>query len=172
MSRRPPTKAGMKKIVFLDIDGPLIPRSLRKTNTFDQKAVASLNKLFDEHEDLFAVIHSSWIRTLDWAPSFFNDRLRKLFAKQGCRFRWHDDFYTVSTAYSFDDRFERISYWLAKHKNEIVSYAIVDDAKYYTLEKAYFPLSKNNYVNVSYNDGLTEDNIEKISRILELRKEN
>lgn len=116
----------MTKVLFLDIDGVLLPGRAytlpNQTNNpyvtiFDPCAVAMLNKAL-ETSGRKIVLHSSWIKhnEADWlfdhivgqgvSPDFF-----------------HEDW---TTNRDLHWRYDRVRDWLSRHK-EVTDFVIVDD---------------------------------------------
>lgn len=161
----------MEKIVFLDIDGPLIPNKCKHidhlrsefskdTNhycVFDPFAVTFFNELFRYNDNLHAVLHTSWRKyysenNCQWIIDHFKD--------QGCNFRWHKDKHTpiIKSA----TRWEEITMWLVDHPDITINdYAIVEDE--------YPPLSfKTRTIRVDEENGMTTKNCKRIKELLYL----
>jgi len=112
------------KIIFLDIDGPMIPyRALflpgqtTPMELFDPVAVSLLNNLCSSF-GWKIVVHSSWIWMLG------GDYTINHCVKQGIK---PEHFHTES--YCKQDinwRYDRVAEWLNRHP-EVIDYAIVDD---------------------------------------------
>lgn len=132
----------MTKIIFLDIDGPLIPgRSFiaeGKTEVvpfevlyFDPVAVKMLNRLCKQ-EDWRIVIHSSWIKIVG------GERTYEHCLKQGLSGM---SFYNVAEDSPWCDekepwRYTRVAKYLEVHP-EITEYVILDDTSYSKDESGY-----------------------------------
>ena len=116
----------MSKILFLDIDGVLLPGRAymlpNQTNNpyvtvFDPCAVAMLNEVCRK-QDRKIVLHSSWIKhqTHEW--------LKNHLAEQGVDVDYlHEDW---PTNRELGWRYDRVNEWLARHP-EVTDYVIVDD---------------------------------------------
>lgn len=130
------------KVLFLDIDGPMIPRrayylpgQTRVASVFDPVAVSLIKRVLDE-TGAKIVISSSWGRLgKDYVEPALNEN----------GLSWdkyvHFDWITPRQA-DKDDRNAEIKNWLKAHK-EIKKWVSLDDAR----------LKKNN-VKVSFEDGV------------------
>ena len=154
------------KILFIDIDGPLIPdKMLYKQKTFmsgyevlpkhqyihDPYSTDLLNHLFDIREDLFGVLHSTW-------RLYYNEEwLKRHFELQGLNVRWHTDSITDP---QISDRWLSIKNWLSHH-TEITNndYAILDD------EKAPKEM-KTRSVKVDYVNGISYANVHRLKQLI------
>lgn len=116
----------MTKIIFIDIDGPLIPqRAYALANqtkpyvmTFDPCAVGLLNELGKEHKWEF-VIHSSWLRAYGEEPT-----LEHCISEGLAHF--HKDATCDKTLHW---RYDRVAQWLREHE-DVTDYVIIDDEEY------------------------------------------
>lgn len=117
----------MSKVIFLDIDGPMIPYRCRfLTNQtsvmtlFDPVAVSLLNGLCEEL-DCKIVLHTSWLQIMG------SDYTLKHCIAQGLKAEhFHQD---ACCKEDFNWRYTRVAEWLNRHP-EVVDYAIVDDDGY------------------------------------------
>lgn len=115
------------KIIFLDIDGPMIPyRCLVMEGQtgimtlFDPVAVSLLNHACKEH-GYKIVIHSSWVRIMGG-----NDTLKHCIGQGIKAEHFHED------AFCSEDinwRYTRVAEWLSRHP-EVIDYCIIDDDPY------------------------------------------
>lgn len=112
------------KIIFLDIDGPMIPyRAMllegqtRVMTLFDPVAVGMLNHLCSEH-GYRIVLHTSWIRIMG------GDVTMAHCVKQGIKAEhFHSDPYCKEDLHW---RYDRVAEWLNRHP-ETDNYVILDD---------------------------------------------
>lgn len=117
----------MSKILFLDIDGPMIPyRCLVMPGQtaimtlFDPVAVSLINYLCEEY-DFKIVLHSSWVRMIGGKEA------QKHCVKQGLKLEnFHEDGWTNE---DMSWRYSRVAEWLKRHP-EVDNYVIVDDDPY------------------------------------------
>lgn len=162
----------MKKIVFLDIDGPFIPdkckfidhkrtifsKDINHWCTFDPFAVTFFNELFENNQNLFAVIHTSWRKyypenNCQWIINHFQD--------QGCKFQWHTTPHTpiIKSA----TRWEEISSWLNNHKD-------ITNNDYLIIEDERPPTNfKTRTIRVDETNGLSMKNCQRIKELLQLK---
>lgn len=116
----------MSKILFLDIDGVVLPgRAYMLPNqtanpyvtTFDQCAVSMVNTACTKQKRKI-VVHSSWVK--HWSKLDIFKHLRN----QGIDTNHlHEDWYT-NPALAW--RYDRVDEWLARHP-EVTDYVILDD---------------------------------------------
>lgn len=145
----------MDKILFLDIDGPLIPgraysmpnQSKSIVTVFDPCAVGLINKACKK-QNRKIVIHSSWILTSLLAKNYLNGKdVHEYCVDQGIDSSlFHDDVYCDrDTPY----RYNRIDKWLQEHPGTN-DFVVLDDEE---------PLSswhyKKNVLLVDFEDGIT-----------------
>lgn len=112
------------KIIFLDIDGPVIPYrcALLEGQTkimtlFDPVAVGMLNHLCSEYGARI-VIHSSWVRIMGGKETYDHCVSQGLKAEH-----FHEDAYCDENIVW---RYTRVAEWLNRHP-EVIMYAILDD---------------------------------------------
>lgn len=113
-----------QKIIFLDIDGPMIPhRALLLPGqtpimtVFDPVAVSLLNHLCEEY-GWRIVIHSAWIKI------YGGEFTHKHCISQGIKAEhFHEDAFCNE---HIEWRYTRIAEWLNRHP-EVKTYAMVDD---------------------------------------------
>lgn len=118
----------MTKIIFLDIDGPMIPgraynmpgQTKPVVKNFDLCAVGLLNALC-QNKGWRIVIHSSWLR--DWGEQETYDHC----VEQGLKPQYfHKDAWCFGGIHW---RYTRVAKWLKEHP-EIKRYHILDDEPY------------------------------------------
>lgn len=115
------------KIIFLDVDGPMIPyRAMflpgqtRVMTVFDPIAVSFINNLCEEH-GWKVVLHSSWIRIMGGEYTLAHCIHQGIKAEH-----FHTDAYCNE---NLNWRYTRVANWLNKHP-DVTEYAIVDDEPY------------------------------------------
>lgn len=121
----------MSKIIFLDIDGPLIPgRALymptqakggMSVMVFDPCAVGWLNHIC-QHKGWRIVIHSSWLKYFGERETYQHCLAQGLKAQY-----FHKDAWCSG---EINWRYTRVSKWLSDHSNEVTKYVILDDEPY------------------------------------------
>lgn len=148
----------MQKILFLDIDGPLIPSRMYKApgqtrpwvTMFDPAAVGMLNTIADKTGCKF-VVHSSWVRTTmhyDMLPKTNTPVLDHMINQGILADYFHDDWIAQ---YTFSgNRWHAISDWIIDQDNK-VDYLILDDA----IMPPDFPLDKARQIIVNFDEGFT-----------------
>lgn len=136
-------------IVFLDFDGPIIPGRSWAINpgaimkTADQLAGALINHVLKEF-DVKIVISSTWRRDgLDVCKEVLTD------AKIDIT-RIHEDWKTPIG----DKREEAILEWVENHKDEVINWVAIDDAR--------MKLDPKNYLQVSYRDGFLYNDYDRL----------
>jgi hypothetical protein len=144
------------KIIFLDIDGPLIPgRAYTLPNqtkplvmTFDPVAVGLLNN-FAEKRGWKFVIHSSWLR-------FHGEKETvKHCVDQGLKQElFHEDTHCLG---DISWRYSRVAEWLFRHP-EVTHYMILDDEPYradqYSIDVVHSPDLRHHLILVDFEDGI------------------
>lgn len=162
----------MSKIMFLDLDGPMIPgRSysgghdpndllmVDTTHKFDPIAVQNINDICEKH-GWKIVLHTSWVRIA--GGQFTYDYC----IKQGIN-SWHFH----ENAWVDEDeswRFTRIARWLEEHP-EVQEYVIIDDTPYSQDIQSGHPHPndmKNHLMLVSFDDGLLTEHYKKLSEVI------
>lgn len=123
----------MSKILFLDIDGVLIPGRAYMlpgqthdpfVTLFDPCAVAMINEAC-RHQGRKIVIHSSWIRT-KFAEFFVNESVEGHLIRQGIdKNLIHEDSRCNG---DIDWRYNRVDEWLTRHP-EVSDFFIIDDTE-------------------------------------------
>lgn len=116
-----------QKILFLDIDGPMIPyRCLVMPgqtpvwSVFDPVAVSLVNHLCEEH-GWKIVLHSSWVRIEG------GEKTHQHCVNQGIlRDHFHEDAWCKEY---IGYRYSRVAEWLSRHP-EVSTYVMVDDEPY------------------------------------------
>ncbi len=158
----------MSKVLFLDIDGPLIPgraypRGYRPDmelflagvyNKFDQVAIDNLNHICEEF-GWKLVIHSSWIRYAGPVETFEHC------VKEGLKETNFHNHFSCDREEHF--RYTRIAKWLAKHP-EVTEYLILDDQPYHEDFSGYpHPEDMAEHVLlVDFEDGLLSKHYERL----------
>lgn len=146
----------MSKVLFLDIDGVLLPgRAYTLPNqtkpivkTFDPCAVAMLNEAC-RVSDRKIVIHSSWIRQF-WGGDLGGDVHGHCIAQGVDGNLFHEDLYCNREMHW---RYDRVREWLARHK-EVTDFVIVDDEPVFSDgDQHLLP----NLVLTDFNEGITVD---------------
>ncbi len=158
----------MTKILFLDIDGPMIPgraysmpgQTKPLVKTFDPVAVGLLNALCQD-KGWRIVLHTSWIRV--WGGQETYDHC----VQQGLKPQYfHKDAWCDEEIHW---RYTRVAKWLVEHP-EIDRYKILDDEPYSEdidiYEKALrYPHPadmKDHLVLVDFYDGIVGDIMDQI----------
>lgn len=115
------------KIIFLDVDGPLIPgRAMFLPNqtqimeVFDPCAVSLINKLC-EINGYKLVIHSSWLRIMGEKETYDHC------ISQGLKAEYFDDDAWCEGQINW--RYTRVAEWLKRHP-DVTEYVILDDEPY------------------------------------------
>ena len=116
----------MTKVLFLDIDGVLLPRRAymlpNQTNNpyvtvFDPCAVSMLNDALRKQKRQI-VVHSSWIRCCT------RTEIWEHLVTQGVDQNYfHEEWYTDS---HYHWRYDRVRDWMSRHK-EVTDWVVVDD---------------------------------------------
>lgn len=115
----------MTKILFLDIDGVVLPgRAYMLPNqtkpivkTFDPCAVSMVNEACSKQKRKI-VVHSSWVKHWDQHEIAYHLR------NQGIKpEHLHEDWFTNPELHW---RYDRVDEWLARHP-EVTDYVILDD---------------------------------------------
>lgn len=119
----------MNNIIFVDIDGPLLPQKMHlfpenhkggieNPPIFDHMAVRIFN-LWAKYGKAKIVFSTSW------AFSFDNDELKRLMKTNGLGFDYHAD--VTTPKHMHGGRLEEILDWLSNHLDEVNKFIIVDD---------------------------------------------
>lgn len=122
----------MNKVLFLDIDGPMIPgraydmagQTRPFVTIFDPVAVSIINTAC-EKQNRKIVLHSSWIRT----KYIERDDLCGRDVKAHCTYQGINPEHFHEDAYCDRDtswRYDRIDMWLAAHP-EVNDFVVLDD---------------------------------------------
>jgi hypothetical protein len=162
----------VNKIIFLDLDGPMIPgrsylngpgdnRDLVLAgmyNKFDPLAVAMINDVC-EHKGWRLVLHTSWVRHIGGKltqnhcieegikPEYFHENA------------WCDE--------NENWRYTRVARWLEGHP-EVTDYVIIDDSPYNADIMSGYPHPEDmerHLMLVSYEDGLLSEHYNKLRGI-------
>lgn len=148
------------RIIFLDIDGPMIPlrayftdnQTKKFVTSFDPVAVSLVNRMANI-SGAKIVVHSSWRKPecQVWLSDTLGKQidLKQHLIDQGIKENlFHEDWvadYTPNTS-----RWHDIKGWLSKYDN-ITHYVILDDE---TLSDNHLDLA-NNLVSIDFEEGLT-----------------
>jgi HAD domain in Swiss Army Knife RNA repair proteins len=116
------------KILFLDIDGPMIPgraytmpgQTKPLVKTFDPVAVGLLNALC-QNKGWRIVLHTSWIRIFGGQETYDHCISQGLKAEYFHKDAWCDE--------TLNWRYTRVAKWLKEHP-EVTRYNILDDEPY------------------------------------------
>jgi hypothetical protein len=162
----------INKVIFLDIDGPMIPtRALYMEgqdwslpHKFDPCAVGLLNRLATKSKSKI-VVHSHWRKSTDHKEQF--PCIRTHLISQGIReeFLLEDDHLCPGDRTT--DRWEDIVSYLEVNK-EITRYVILEDLP---LKKGYEGLAPS-YVPIDFDDGFNFKAYNKALRIMGLEEES
>lgn len=163
------TNSTKKRVLFLDIDGPMIPYraaflpgQTAVMTKFDPIAVAMINKLCEKRPDLKIVLHSSWVY-INGGEETLNHCVQ-----QGINL----EYFYEPEPYVKEDihwRYNRIAEWLERHP-EITGYVVVDDTPYeadFAGEYKHPQELNSRIVIIDYNDGITINKYEDIMEVLE-----
>lgn len=163
------TNSTKKRVLFLDIDGPMIPYRAAflpdQTNVmtkFDPIAVAMINKLCEKRPDLKIVLHTSWVH-INGGEETLNHCVDQGIKRENF---YEPDPYVNETIMW---RYNRIAEWLERHP-EVTGYVIIDDTPYEadSVGKYEHPQELNSrIVLIDYNDGITINKYEDIMEVLE-----
>lgn len=145
-----------ERIIFLDLDGPMIPgRSYKMANqtrplvmTFDPVAVSIINDVCKEH-GYRIVLHSSWVRIYGGEKTY-----------EHCISQGIEKGFFHSTKWTGENenwRYNRVAQWLEEHP-DVTEYVIIDDEPYEpdrSLEPAHHPADMADHLMlVDFDDGL------------------
>lgn len=152
----------MTKIIFLDIDGPMIPgraymlpKQTKIVTVFDPVAVSMLNTLCKER-GWKIVVHSSWVRIMGGQETVDHCVTQGLLAEH-----FHEDAYCDENE---NWRYTRVAKWLKNHP-EVEKYVILDDEPYKADVFSNYPHPeelKNHLILVDFEDGLLTKEFKKI----------
>lgn len=120
------------RVLFLDIDGPMIPlrsydmpgQTRPVVTKFDSSAVGMVNRAcFKTGRQI--VLHTSWIRTNFWKPGIDGPGdVHDHCIEQGIKAElFHEDAYCNR---DISWRYDRVDEWLSRHP-EVDDYVILDD---------------------------------------------
>lgn len=142
----------MNKIIFLDIDGPMIPYRCMfmpgqtvPWTVFDPVAVSMLNNLCEEH-GWRIVIHSTWIQVMGGQVT------RDHCVSQGIN---PDHFHSLAFCDEREhNRWTRVAKWL-EHHPEVTKYVMLDDDEYYSDDYYKHPADmKDHLIQINYYTGM------------------
>jgi hypothetical protein len=151
------------KILFLDIDGPLIPgraytmpgQTKPIVMKFDPCAVGLINN-WCETRKWKLVIHSSWLRVFGAKETLANC------VKEGIK---AEHFHEDATCEENLERYTRVSKWLKDHP-DTSHYMILDDEPYrsYISEDYPHPLDmKDHLIIVNFENGIISQTMDKLN---------
>lgn len=142
----------MKKVIFLDIDGPIIPMRNMVSDEFRKKADPIVHSVLkesinDSEHDIKIVVISVWRRLYE--KELRTDVLKDL--------PFHNDWRTkdLSSMFKYERPYE-VEEWLSR--NDVDSYLIVDDEYY-----GDFDSWKNHCINVDGWNGLNYNDLTELS---------
>lgn len=149
----------MNKILFLDIDGVLLPGRAymlpNQTNNpyvtvFDPCAVSMLNDALRKQKRKI-VVHSSWVK--HWTK----DEIFKHLVEQGVNGDYfHEDWYTDPY---FHWRYDRVRDWMSRHK-EVTDWVVVDDEVPSSAEDMRF--LRGHVIFTDFDEGITLKNYRQL----------
>lgn len=166
----------MSKIIFLDIDGPMIPgraytmpgQTKGLVTAFDPAAVGLLNNLC-QIKGWKIVIHSSWIRV--WGGQHTLDHC----IKQGLGKQYFHQPHPLCNELEVW-RYNRVAQWLHEH-DDVTHYIILDDEPFAEDESGVnpFPYPEDmeaHLLSIDFNEGILMSTINKMKRshMWQLRK--
>lgn len=150
------------KIIFVDIDGPLLPAKMHlfRENRhsgeyappkFDEFAIRVFN-LWQRYSDA-KVVFSTY-----WANHFTVDELKNIMRVNGLGFMYHQDILTPKKMTS--RRHDEIFWWLENHPEVTHWIAVDDDTDCRMLEERVVDagLAPGRWIRVDYNNGLSYEN--------------
>lgn len=155
-------KTEKHKVLFLDIDGPMIPgraynmptQTKDLVKTFDPCAVGLINSLCQSNKWKI-VLHTSWVRIEGGGLTYYHCLAQGLDPKYFHEDAWCDENETW--------RYTRVAKWLDKHP-ETTHYFMLDDEPYKTDRYNYpHPVDMADHLAlVDFNDGIITSTINKI----------
>lgn len=145
-----------EKILFLDIDGPVLPARAsflpNQTSPYwkilDPVCVGMVNNIC-ETTGRRIVVHSSWVKHQDNFP----DGLYNWLVDQGLK---PENFHADPLCKDISWRYDRVTEWLGRHP-EIEDFVILDDEKPQTLDPQWVT---DHLILVDYLNGLSWENME------------
>ncbi len=148
------------KVLFLDIDGVVLPRrayflpnqTRPLVKMFDPCAVALLNDACTSQKRQI-VLHSSWIRTLYWDNTKDGDVVGHCIEQGIQSDLFHSDPYCGRDIHW---RYDRVEEWLLRHE-EVDDFVIVDDEPLPKLEnlEPQHPNLEGHLLQTDFDEGLT-----------------
>lgn len=142
------------KVLFLDIDGPLIPgrayampgQTKPIVKKFDPCAVGIINEVcWKQHRKL--VIHSSWVKFIDEVGG----DLKEYMISEGLSPQiWHSD--PICSPLGW--RYDRVNEWLSRH--EVEDFKILDDVPCNDIFEE--ERLKEHLLLIDFENGITMDN--------------
>lgn len=164
----------VRKVLFLDIDGVMIPKRahlLKNDQTSNIKYEYPLNiaEKFDPIavamiKDVILKTYAKIVISSSWAPIFKKDGISELFKDNKMNPDWlHEDYSTPRSAKSI--RVKEIGDWLSNHP-EVEKYCAIDDDSTFHPEIAKAYANPNNLIMVSFEDGILYEDYINMMRIL------
>jgi len=151
------------KVIFVDIDGPLLPRKMHlfsENRTYAPKAIPRFDEfgirafnLWKKYGDA-KIVFSTY-----WSYSFTADELKHLMLKNGLGFEYHEDVLTPKKPSS--TRNSEIFLWLKNHPEVTHWIAVDDDPSCSFLENNVEidgTINLGRWINVNYNNGISFEN--------------
>ena len=148
------------KILFLDVDGPLIPARMYYNNLksaqywdgtwkYDPVAVDMIKALLEKYPDLRLVYNSS--HNNDGKAHMLSQALNNGFKSTDL----HESDWITEFPLTTLRRMDAISKWLTEHSG-VTKWAVFDDAK----------LDHPNAILINFNHGITLDDYQKAEKLL------
>ena len=145
------------KVIFVDIDGPLLPGKMHlfeenRTNVpkaipkFDEFAIRAFN-LWAKYSEA-KIVFSTY-----WAEYFTADELKNIMLKNGLGFDYHEDVITPKKHTS--TRNAEINWWLEEHPEVTHWIAVDDDTDCRALEEYDDINETGRWIEVNFNDGIS-----------------
>lgn len=150
-------------VIFVDIDGPLLPRKMhvfRENRTWKAKAIPKFDEFAIRAFNLWAKYSNAKIVfSTYWAYHFTADELKRIMQVNGLSFDYHKDVLTPKKASS--TRNHEIAMWLEEHP-EVENFIAVDDdttCKYLDNQVEDGTITvKGRWVPVDFDDGISWEN--------------
>lgn len=116
-------------IIFVDIDGPLLPRKMhlfRENRSNKPKAIPKFDEFAIKAFNLWAKYGAAKIVfSTYWSCHFTAEELKQIMHTNGLGFEYHGDILTPKKMSS--TRHNEILWWLENHNDEIDNWIAVDD---------------------------------------------
>lgn len=150
------------KVIFVDIDGPLLPGKMhlfRENRHNVAKAIPKFDEFSIRCFNLWAKYgEAKIVFSTYWEYYFDADELKNIMEKNGLGFEYHEDVITPKKRTS--TRGHEIAWWLNDHPEVTHWIAVDDDTSCQSLEDL-LPeevSAKGRWIEVGYDDGLTLHN--------------